>query len=122
MLRVAPLLMLLIVVPKLFYKSGALLAFEVNRDYIANAFCINKDKPELECKGQCHLAEMLQEKEEAPDSPIIPMALEIECTLPQDDIQATPANSSIKTKKLNLYRRRYYPTPHLNVDVPPPRC
>ncbi len=30
-------------------------AFELRRDYIAEHFCINRDRPELECDGKCYL-------------------------------------------------------------------
>ncbi|WP_303318831.1 hypothetical protein Q4Q34_05090 [Flavivirga abyssicola] len=30
--------------------------YVLNQDYIAEFLCINKDKPELQCNGKCHLA------------------------------------------------------------------
>ena len=33
-----------------------------NQDYIAEFLCINKDKPELACKGKCYLMQMLEEE------------------------------------------------------------
>lgn len=33
-----------------------IIEYVINYDYIANILCINKDKPELECNGKCHLA------------------------------------------------------------------
>lgn len=44
--------------------------FELNRNYIAAEFCVNKNKPELHCNGQCYLMKKLkqaQEKEEKQD-------------------------------------------------------
>lgn len=32
----------------------------MNRDYIASVLCENKDKPELECNGQCHLKKQIK--------------------------------------------------------------
>jgi hypothetical protein len=29
-------------------------SFKANQEFIAQYFCINKDKPELNCKGKCH--------------------------------------------------------------------
>lgn len=34
----------------------------MNRDYIASVLCENKDKPELECNGQCHLKKQIKEQ------------------------------------------------------------
>jgi len=34
--------------------------YELNIDYIIETYCVNKDKPELQCNGKCHLSEQLQ--------------------------------------------------------------
>jgi len=36
----------------------------MNRDFIASVLCENKDKPELECNGKCHLKKQIQEHTE----------------------------------------------------------
>lgn len=33
--------------------------FELNIDYIIETYCINKDKPQLNCDGKCFLAKQL---------------------------------------------------------------
>ncbi len=35
------------------------LDYMANYDYIVNTLCENKDKPELECNGKCHLSKEL---------------------------------------------------------------
>ncbi|MGB3145362.1 MAG: hypothetical protein WBB24_14770 [Maribacter sp.] len=35
--------------------------FVINKDYIVEFLCINKDKPMLNCDGKCYLAKMIQE-------------------------------------------------------------
>lgn len=44
---------------------GVLTWFEVNRSYIANVLCENKDKPALHCNGQCVLMKKLKKLEDA---------------------------------------------------------
>ena len=44
-------------------KLGIYIQFKLNQDVIAKAYCKNKDKPEMECNGQCHLAEKILEVE-----------------------------------------------------------
>lgn len=39
----------------LFKPVLPVLEYVVFYDYIKNELCINKDKPELECNGRCHL-------------------------------------------------------------------
>lgn len=41
------------------YYIGQLVYFELNLDTIIQKYCINKDKPELQCNGKCHLANQL---------------------------------------------------------------
>ncbi len=38
--------------------------FEVNQQYIADKLCVNKSKPQLNCKGKCFLAKKLKQAEE----------------------------------------------------------
>lgn len=38
--------------------------FTINRKYIIENFCINKDKPELKCDGKCFLMQKMNEEKE----------------------------------------------------------
>ncbi|MDB2462592.1 hypothetical protein N9W61_00595 [Algibacter sp.] len=38
--------------------------YVLNQDYIAEFLCINKDKPELQCNGKCHLVKELEKQQE----------------------------------------------------------
>lgn len=38
--------------------------FALNQDYIADFLCINKEKPELECHGKCHLVKEIEKQQE----------------------------------------------------------
>lgn len=38
----------------------------IDYDYIATVLCVNKDKPELQCNGKCHLMEELSKVNEEP--------------------------------------------------------
>lgn len=48
----------------LFSQWGSIAYFQLNRDYIAKNLCVNKDKPKLNCNGQCYLAKQLKATEE----------------------------------------------------------
>lgn len=41
------------------YNVGYMAYFELNIDYIIETYCINKDKPQLNCDGKCFLAKQL---------------------------------------------------------------
>lgn len=50
------------------YASGdltAYLAFKINQKQIAQAWCINKSKPERKCCGKCYLKHQLQKNKKA---------------------------------------------------------
>ena len=41
------------------FIAGHIAYYELNIDYITEKFCENKEKPELQCNGKCHLAQEL---------------------------------------------------------------
>lgn len=41
------------------YYVGYVVYFQLNIDYIINTYCVNKEKPQLSCKGKCHLVKQL---------------------------------------------------------------
>lgn len=46
--------------------------YAINQDYIAEFLCINKEKPEMQCNGKCHLYKELEKQQEE-----TPVSLEI---------------------------------------------
>lgn len=38
--------------------------YVINYDYISKILCINKDKPEMSCKGKCQLMKKLEQQQE----------------------------------------------------------
>jgi hypothetical protein len=60
---VALLLFLAMQLP-LMNQWGAVAYYRVNQDYIAKNLCENRDKPMLDCNGQCYLAKQLKAAEE----------------------------------------------------------
>jgi hypothetical protein len=52
-----------------FYKLGVITYYQLNREFIGKALCINKAKPETMCHGQCFLKKKLDLGDEAPRTP-----------------------------------------------------
>lgn len=44
-------------------KFAILVDFKINQDFIAKVLCINKEEPELQCNGKCHLKKQLDKVE-----------------------------------------------------------
>lgn len=47
---------------QLSVRVGILGYYLVNIDYISEVLCINKDKPEMCCRGKCHLKDKLDQQ------------------------------------------------------------
>lgn len=48
----------------LFKPLSPIVEYIVNYDYIAKVLCINKEKPQLQCNGKCHLMKELAKASE----------------------------------------------------------
>lgn len=55
-----------------FQMSGKVIVladYYINKDFIANVLCVNKDKPKLHCEGKCHLTKQLEKEEKNGKAP-----------------------------------------------------
>jgi hypothetical protein len=62
--RIVALLLFLAMQVPLMNQWGAVAYYRVNQDYISKNLCENRDKPMLDCNGQCYLAKQLKAAEE----------------------------------------------------------
>jgi len=44
-----------------FRPIAPYIEYQLNKDYIAEFLCINRDKPALQCHGKCYLSKMIEE-------------------------------------------------------------
>ena len=61
--QISSILMALLFVYTINFKSILTINYLLNTEEITELFCINKEKPKLECNGKCHLANQLVEVE-----------------------------------------------------------
>lgn len=45
------------------FQTLIMIDWKVNQDFITARYCVNKNKPELKCNGQCQLAKKLRKVE-----------------------------------------------------------
>ncbi|MGN6436491.1 MAG: hypothetical protein ACTHMM_08145 [Agriterribacter sp.] len=45
----------------------ACLQYQLNKDFIAANLCENKEKPQLQCEGKCHLKKQIEKNSDAPN-------------------------------------------------------
>jgi hypothetical protein len=50
---------------KAFLAPAIFIDFKLNQDYISKVLCINRDKPELECDGQCILMKKMKSTQDS---------------------------------------------------------
>lgn len=58
---------LLILALPIFSPWGTVTYFVINRDYIENVLCENRNRPSLHCDGKCFLVKKLKQQREAAD-------------------------------------------------------
>src|SRR5690554_6181912 len=49
---------------KAFLAPVIFIDFKLNQDYITKVLCINREKPQLECNGQCVLMQKMKKSQE----------------------------------------------------------
>lgn len=75
MKKITSIALILLMSVQCFYKLGVITYFHLNREYIAEVLCINKDKPIATCHGQCFLNKNLDvAKETSTDDETLPVA------------------------------------------------
>lgn len=50
-------------------QAGSVINYALNKEAITDLFCVNKDKPQMQCNGQCHLMKELKKAETPVDNP-----------------------------------------------------
>lgn len=74
----------------LLHASSRLLVyanFWMNQEYIAEKLCENKDKPEMECNGKCHLKKELEKEDKRKQQEERKIQVEELVFIPQSEIK-----------------------------------
>lgn len=58
-------LLAVVLLVQVFINAGIGVYYHLNKKYITEKLCENKDKPELNCNGHCYLTKQLKKAEEA---------------------------------------------------------
>ncbi len=45
------------------HKFGMWICYELNKEAITEKYCVNKEKPELQCNGHCYLEQKMKQEE-----------------------------------------------------------
>lgn len=102
-----------------FQQAITIIHFKLNQGAIEQAFCVNKDKPWLQCHGTCYLKKQLKKTEDSESSSV--------STYPKIDIFIV-STTLFRLKELSnetqvkkpLDKHFFYREPCIDVWVPPP--
>ena len=88
------------------------LEYFVNYDYIVTELCENKEKPELDCNGKCHLAKELASASEndvanSNDKKVVVQQYELLYFQEIQSITFTLLNSNFNPEVVNSYTENY---------------
>lgn len=64
MVRLISIALILIFSIPLMLKTELIVSWKLNQKSIIERFCVNKNKPKLQCNGKCHLGKQLSKVEE----------------------------------------------------------
>lgn len=106
------------------YYVGQLAYFELNLEEIIQKYCINKDKPELQCNGKCHLANTLNETSNGANENSKSLKVALDSFLPvflskQEPVNFSGIFSYIEKEELFSYSNNYSFLSTSNAYKPP---
>ncbi|MBX2960734.1 MAG: hypothetical protein KF732_12355 [Flavobacteriales bacterium] len=103
--QISTILLSLLFVYALNFKSIITLHYFINQAEITELFCINKEKPKLNCKGKCHLTKKLVKvDDEKSENPISNRALQLNFEI----TTILPEHHLLNTKLFKNSRITYY--------------
>src|SRR5690606_1079456 len=104
-----------------FQQAIIVMHFKLNQEKIEKAYCENKNKPELQCHGLCHLKKQLEDQENSETATVK--------NYPRVDMLVAPEfefivnnNDSECSEVITVYQEVYYKEPLREVFIPPPIC
>jgi len=103
-------------------KFMVLVDYSLNKNYIANVLCVNKNKPKMHCNGKCYLKKQLKKEETKEQSPVNPLKeiKDIQLYL-SNNSSLNPLNSIVyKTEASTFHYSFHFSTQHLKAVFHPP--
>ncbi len=117
--------MALLFVYAINFKSILTFNYFINQTEIAELFCINKEKPKLDCNGKCHLATQIDKIDEnTDDTPFSQQAVNYNFEINPIVIDGS-FNSKVmlteSNKNQSFYISRGLSKGHYSILAPPPK-
>jgi len=102
-----------------FQQAIIVTHFKLNQEAIEQEFCINRNKPQLQCHGTCHLKKQLR-KAENTDPTSISIYQRVDM-LPISSTEFEARSLIIEIRNdIPIYKEIPYMEPDMEIFVPPP--
>ena len=106
------------------YQLGHVAYYGLNMDYIIDTYCVNKERPKLNCDGKCYLMQQLSTTEEnsMDDQKGVPPLMEVffpiffQSNVCHYGIYVLDSDMSV-----NVQITSFYTEPFQNIVIPPPK-
>jgi hypothetical protein len=86
--------------------------YEINKAYITNNFCENKNKPKMACNGKCHLKKQLDKEQQKENNPINSVNEKLEIQF------FAPLTAGIKFQRYSIGKFQFIPYELKPVSTP----
>lgn len=102
-----------------FQQAIIVMHFKLNQERIEKAYCVNKNRPGMECHGLCHLRKQLdsQEQSDAANIKNYPRVELFVVSVFEYKIDETEIESA---EEIILYQEENYKEPMREIFIPPP--
>jgi hypothetical protein len=102
-----------------FQQAIIVMHFKLNQKAIEQKFCINKNKPTLQCHGTCFLRKQLKETVNPESAPVSIYQRVDMLPISIFEFKAKNRATDIQSKK-PIYKETLYTEPYREIFVPPP--
>lgn len=117
----------IVLIMYLFSGMGAyypIVDYIINKDYIAEHYCVNKDNPEMDCDGKCYLVKQLKQAsdDQEESSPAVSLKNEITSRLFVHEARQW-TNVQLEKGRIGriIYIFPFLTDPYIEAPTPPPK-
>jgi len=95
-------------------------SYSINKEYITQKFCINKDKPELKCNGKCHLKDVMAKSDNEQKEKNTPVGIELLFSVFYIDFNEEISFEKIINRDYNIFNKKLIAKYTSFIFHPPP--
>ncbi len=119
MQRAISILLIFCLIVQTFNRLSIITAYQLNKDFITEAFCINQSKPELHCEGKCYLNKQLAQADKQEKSAATHVQVKFEILFFQDIFSLPVLQAACLLSYFCIYLHPAFSSPVFDFFNPP---